>query len=244
MSRFFAGWTGFTFVAYSTTVEIRNRFFHTIERDFKSGSADAILMDNINTGDIILFSRRWYNYHIPTAAMIIFDKYFKGSEFDHGGVIVDNLGVPYLLERTPSGGVQCRKFEERIRHSKANQIILISAMPSAHLDSVLSEKNAFQYVRSKIAKQTDSEVTLYFKGLLQQLIFSNSRVVTCPSTALIFEFYKTLGYNSGEENCSLKNIFAREVELNIQHNKSCTSCANSINKSVTFSSQDTLIRTK
>jgi len=244
MSRYLFGWTGLTVAAYSTIIEIRQKFFHTVEDKFKTGSADSILLDNINTGDIILFSRKWYNYHIPTAAMIIVNKYVSGSEFDHGGVIIDNLGVPYFLERTPSGGLQCRKFEERIRHSKANQIILISAIPSAHLDSVLGEKSTFQYLRSRFLRQTESEVSLFFKGLLQQLFFKK-RIVSCPSSELIFEFYKTLGYTTiGEESCSLKSIFSREVIFNVQHSNSCLACASSMNKCVSFSSQDTLIRTK
>ena len=31
---------------------------------FSPGSADELLRDHLNTGDVVLFNRRWYNYFL------------------------------------------------------------------------------------------------------------------------------------------------------------------------------------
>ena len=72
---------------------------------FVLGSADDIVRDNLNTGDIILFHRRWYNYHIPIAISIKIYQYINDNDYDHAGIIIqDQYGVPYVYENTPFQG--------------------------------------------------------------------------------------------------------------------------------------------
>ena len=44
-------------------------------------STDDMIFDNLNTGDIILFRRKWYCYHIPTALVILLSQTFQKYEF-------------------------------------------------------------------------------------------------------------------------------------------------------------------
>ena len=72
---------------------------------FVLGSADDIVRDNLHTGDIILFHRRWYNYHIPIALGIKLYQSINDCDYDHAGIIVqDQYGVPYVYENTPFQG--------------------------------------------------------------------------------------------------------------------------------------------
>ncbi len=112
----------------------RSSFFQSIDNShklkFSPGSADELLQDSLKTGDLLLFSRRWYYYHIPEAIMIKFYQTLLDTEYDHVGVIVcDKYGEPSVLEKTYFGGYKLRPFSERIAYSKAHQISLVMLNP-------------------------------------------------------------------------------------------------------------------
>ena len=56
--------------------EQRQHYRHLQDKDnkwklkFGPGSADELLQDSLKTGDILLFSRKWYYYHLPEAIYI------------------------------------------------------------------------------------------------------------------------------------------------------------------------------
>lgn len=180
-------------LSYTAAVEINHRKGLTKESKFHLGSADSLVMDNLNTGDILLFSRKWYNYHIPTAAMILIYKYVYHSEFDHGAiVIVDASGTAMALERTPFGGITYRPFETRITNSKSEQIVLIPVTPPLPIRS--SEiKSALDRVAEMQKRDPAGEVLYFFRSVITRY-FSDSRIC-CPSTAIIFTIYDILGYH-------------------------------------------------
>lgn len=97
---------------------------------FSPGSADEILLDTLKTGDILLFSRRWYYYHLPQALYILIYQNVFDTEYDHVGICVcDKYGEPAILENTFWGGFKLRPFNERIVHSRSHQISLLTLQP-------------------------------------------------------------------------------------------------------------------
>jgi len=116
---------------------------------FQPNSADALIADEVRTGDLVLFSRKWYRYSLPMAAAIRLYEYSYGCDYDHAGVIIvgDN-GTPYVFELTPFGGYKLRPFEERVRHSQSTHIIMIPLSPSLSLDPT-QKGNLDSYISRK-----------------------------------------------------------------------------------------------
>lgn len=104
-----------------------NNAFRRSEPQFLQGSADDLVLNNLKTGDLVLFSRRPYLYHLPVALMIAAYKRYTGCDYDHAGVVVeDEYGVPHVVEVTPfRRGLQCRPFEARVRWSESDHILVI-----------------------------------------------------------------------------------------------------------------------
>ena len=133
-------------------------------------STDDMIFDNLNTGDIILFRRKWYCYHIPTALVILLSQTFQKYEYDHCGVIVqDKYGVPFIFENTPRLGYRLSRLDERIHFSKSSQITVIPMLPRLKFNSkkVLTT-NICQTIEN-LKDRGNNEVFDYFKSFL----FSN-----------------------------------------------------------------------
>lgn len=98
---------------------------YTTQNTFKIGDADDAIMDNLKTGDVLLFSRDPFRHHFPVAMYILLFKAIHKTEFDHAACIVMNTkGLPMVVEATFSG-VKFRPYDERIMHSKSKQIALV-----------------------------------------------------------------------------------------------------------------------
>ena len=190
---YISGATFLSVLSYSAAVEFNDKQKGFLkESTFRLGSADSLVMDNLNTGDVLLFSRKWYNYHIPTAAMILLYKYAFGSEFDHGAiVIVDKSGAANVLERTPFGGIKYRPFENRITRSLSEQIVLIPITPplSVRSSEIVAAIDRVVEIQNQ---DTAGEVLYFFRSVFTRYLFGSK--ICCPSTALILNMYDTLGY--------------------------------------------------
>lgn len=98
--------------------------------DFRVGSPDDMVMDYVQTGDLVLFQRKWHYHHLPMGVLILLYRKLFDTEYDHVGVVLtDTLGKPYLLENTPYRGMQCRAMSDRIKQSEAEVITLIPFNP-------------------------------------------------------------------------------------------------------------------
>ena len=92
-----------------------------VDPNFGAGSADDMLNDKLQTGDVILFSRRWYNYHLPQAACIKLYQMTHDASYDHLGVVVCKLWHALLVQQTFFGVIEyaCLNLEscttQRIR---------------------------------------------------------------------------------------------------------------------------------
>jgi hypothetical protein len=148
INNFFTKAFAFVVVGHALTVE-STRMRTLEDSKFSRGSADDLVMDALVSGDIIVFNRKWYKYHLPTAAMIkLYQIYYK-TDYDHCGVIILNdKGEPYVFEKTPFGGYKMRHFEPRLLHSQAQSVTAILLFPRQRLPT--KQKNQS---RDKISEE-------------------------------------------------------------------------------------------
>jgi hypothetical protein len=223
---------------------------------FKLGSADDIIMDNLQTGDLIIFNRIWYKYYIPTALMIFGYKYFFDADFDHCGIIVTNNGIPYVFEITPMLGYKLRRFDKRVCISSSDQILIIPLIPRS--DNIESEKAVQTFVAEKLYKVKSNEIfenckclanyviNFHLSGTSDVAIRTNNNfgiTVNCPSAKLILETYEKLGIEISDENkfnlqmknnIDLKSFIKREISF-VKTNR--------VDEKILLSPSDVYIRT-
>lgn len=176
------------FVAHASFVEYNNRFSKRDE-EFSQQSADDLLMDSVATGDVLLFNRKWFYYHLPTAIMIKMHNIMYGKDSpDHAAVIVqDSLGTPFVYERTPFGGCKIRPYDKRILHSKAQLITLLPLNPRLELSIVQRNLNRAN-VHETIANSTwkDSEL-VRFVACSYNFMISSSNGHVCANTEFLID---------------------------------------------------------
>jgi len=187
-----------TVAAHAVAIETRKRFVG-IEPEFRQGSADDMVADSLRTGDVVLFSRKWYNYHLPTALLVKAQETFYGGEYDHSGIIVMKAGTPYVLETTPIRGVQCRRFEERIRHSSSSHIVVLTLNKSKSL-SVQQDQQLKDFADQESATKATfvhSEIARFAGGLCDYILAEVLKVkesggIYCPNVNLLERSYKSM----------------------------------------------------
>ncbi|CAM9294214.1 unnamed protein product [Ectocarpus sp. 12 AP-2014] len=122
---------------------------------FSIGSADDVLTEQLKTGDVLLFSRRWTQMLPAGAALSVMKRSVFDSRFDHAGVVVaDRFGTPHVAEVTYTG-IKLRRFDERILRSKCNEIMLIP-------------------VNFKCSEETRAKVERHVKGLTYREPIANT----------------------------------------------------------------------
>ena len=110
----------------------RSRLRHEDLTSFGVGSADDILSDYLQPGDVVLYRRRWFQHHLPMAVCVtVYHLLYPMCEFDHCGVVVgcDKHGIPMVLEMSPHGSPTVAPFPHRILQSKAQHIVLKPLSP-------------------------------------------------------------------------------------------------------------------
>ena len=139
-------------LSYTTFIEYKRYTTpdETGTKLFGPGTADDILMDNLSSGDVVLFSRRWYNYHLPAAMFIKIYQLIHNTEYDHCGVIIcDDTGVPSIYELSLHGTLTIAPFSDRIIRSRAHQIVLIPILPRTNFSS--TERNQLvKYAKEQV----------------------------------------------------------------------------------------------
>lgn len=218
-----SAYTGVT--AYNTLSHRRN-----VDPNFSSGSADDMLNDKLQTGDVILFSRRWYNYHLPQALMIKLYQVIHDTSYDHLGVIVcDKYGTAYLFEQTFFGGYRVRLFEPRIMYSRAHQITAIMLMPR---EGKTPDSSAVDdYVSRSISKGGGPG------GWRDDYsnIIGNSNTPVCSKLDTLKAFYEKLGLKVvADDNFSVKG---EREKGGIRHTKKMT-CRDLLSRRVTTQEKD------
>jgi hypothetical protein len=211
--------------AHSTYVEC-DKFYQKLDPAFAVGTADDILANQLETGDIILFSRRSYQYHLPVAVLIKLRQLLYDSPIDHGGVIVVKEGIPYVMERCPFKGVQARPFEERIRRSRSADIMVIAAEKSGPWNAAQKQSVATEVERqvTEHGGILDGEWMQFLPcacALLMDKARNKSKATKyhCADSELITGLWAALGYRmipkdgSSTHSTTLKTIHDRGVRF-------------------------------
>lgn len=244
--------------AYTAAIEAQRRSIESSSSSSSSAiaatmpsplSTDELVMESLQTGDLLLFQRDWKKYHLPTAAMIAMYRIIFSAEFDHAAVvIVDKKGDVFVLECSPWKGLQYRPFQKRIAQSLAKQILLIPVVPVIKLNTEerdrlcnhykeVAERKSTASSGSKGMEMKTNEIALFLRSLLR---FAYTGHFLCPSTSLICDVFQQLGYKTRIQNAtstatSLKQFYDREVvfeHLKLQK------------ESLTLLEQNILIRSK
>lgn len=200
-----------------------------VDPNFGAGSADDMLNDKLQTGDVILFSRRWYNYHLPQAACIKLYQMTHDTSYDHLGVIVcDKFGTPYLFEQTFFGGYRVRLFEPRIMYSRAHQITAVMLMPR---EGKRPDASAVDDYVSRAISKGGGTGGWYddFSNIMADPGSSGSSVALCSKLNTLMTFFDKLDLvvgEAGEEGqggskkkgkLSCKHILSHEVDVREKH---------------------------
>ncbi|KAJ1404836.1 hypothetical protein B484DRAFT_457215 [Ochromonadaceae sp. CCMP2298] len=210
-------------VAHAVGIEAFKRT-RKYQADFQLGSADDLIGESLGSGDIILFSRPWYKYHLPVGLMVASYKALFGSDFDHGGVVVVNdVGVPYVLEKTPFGGVKYRPFEDRILQSESAHIIVIPFEPPRELTA--AQRAALKQHVASIVKGGSSEQNSELSSFLSTLYYYTKHEVLrishrsqdaplpvyCSSSRLIVQTLQSIDMEIAAEPYEVKRLTLRSI---------------------------------
>ena len=209
-------------ISYNTISHRRS-----VDPNFSSGSADDMLNDKLQTGDVILFSRRWYRYHLPQALSIKLYQMVHDTSYDHLGIIVcDKYGTPYLFEQTFFGGYRVRLFEPRIMCSRAHQITAIMLMPREVSNPDSSAVD--DYVSRAISKGGGTSGWYDdFSNILASGSKSSSSQALCSKLNTLKDFFQKLDLEIGEDGhgqeserkLSCKQILSHHVVVREKHSK-------------------------
>lgn len=183
---------------------LTNYFNGEMKKDakFDVGSIDDRISDELHTGDIILYSRRWYHNHLPMALFIQLYQLVFDCYFDHAGVVIldPTNGTPYVLELSQFGHPTLTKYSNLILLSTASQINILPIQPTFHFAD--SSRLRFEDFMEEIIK-TDkvgsefgnmmSFFKDYFSRKYMKVKSPDNEPLLCPSSRLVYESYKKLG---------------------------------------------------
>jgi hypothetical protein len=106
--------------------ERQKQILLSLPADFRPGSTEDMVLDSVQSGDLLVFSRRWYLHHLPMAISLFLYRRLFDCDFDHVAVIlVDRFGKPFVIENTPYQGIQCRPLSERLLFASSSENILL-----------------------------------------------------------------------------------------------------------------------
>jgi hypothetical protein len=204
-----------THAIYIEATKLQHR--NSIRKQSVSQSTQAFLEDvtnNVATGDIILFARKWYHHHIPMALSLAIYHSLHDSDYDHVGIIIhDDKGIPQVFEMTPYGGCSLKPINERVLYSRSHQIALIAVLPrreytKAERQQILSKVKAIKATSECRSMLPGSFACIVEKWLGVDVSFLSS-TPHCPSTRLALDglhlvganFIK-LGYSDNSVDCA------------------------------------------
>lgn len=140
------------------------------DENFRIGTTDDLLMDNLKSGDIVFFSRHWTTEHLPFMLLHQLYKTAHKTDVDHCGILVqDHLGRLHVFERSYAG-VKLRPFPARVNWSKAR---LILVRPRADELPREQRRALWQYATERQAEEGSDRS--YFWKQMQYVITTLTR---------------------------------------------------------------------
>jgi len=153
------------------------------------------------------------------------------------------FGTPYILEKTPLNGIQCKKFEDRIRESSASTITVLKLDRAKELSSTQAQALKEYATNEATTKNSFANSELVgFAGGFVQYIFSKklgggkSDAYCCTNTELVAKALDSMNLKlehaerRDQHDITLEDIHERKVVL-----KSETCC-------ITFERDDVHVR--
>ena len=229
-------------LSLSYTAFIEYKRFNTVVQpgilQFGPGTADDLLMDNLTSGDVVLFSRRWYNYHLPAAMFIKMYQLIHDTDYDHCGIIIcDDSGVPSIYELSLHGTLSIAPFSDRILRSRAHQIVLIPILPRTSFTS--TERNQLVRYAEEQVKVSNAypECVSLGLGLLYSgfmAIFGDEiapkfisqfigRSFECPNAQVVIDCWRQLDIDLKDERLRQKitcdNLLNGGSDIQLLHKK-------------------------
>lgn len=205
---------------------------------FGAGTADDILMDNLSSGDVVLFSRRWYNYHLPAAIFIKIYQLMHNTDYDHCGVIIcDDTGVPSIFELSLHGNLTIAPFSDRILRSRAHQIVLIPILPRTNFSSAERNQLASYAVEQIRTSNAYPECVSLGLGLLYSCFISVfgdeiapkfisqfiGRSFECPNAQVVLDCWRQLDIDLKDDRLRQKltciNLLNGGSDVELLHRK-------------------------
>lgn len=107
---------------------------------FRPGTTDDLLMDSLDSGDVVLFDRD-ARYMSPLGAIIsTIRKRVSGCRFDHVGVVVvssslSKTQVPSIVELDDWGAVTASPYDERLLTAACHEIAIMRVERSRREDA-------------------------------------------------------------------------------------------------------------
>lgn len=93
--------------------------------EFVTGSMDDTIMESLETGDLVFFTRKLSSLQPLAALHTLALRRRLDPRFDHcGWVYVDRLGRKFVVEET-LGQVHCRPYSARVLASEASEIAVL-----------------------------------------------------------------------------------------------------------------------
>lgn len=172
--------------------------------DYRPGSTNDMMLDNMHSGDVVLFRRKWFYHHLPVALSILLYRGITQSEFDHlGVVIVDKRGNPWIVENTPFEGMKSRKLADRLKANDSEIVAMLPLLPRPEKSATFGDVEDWANKFSEQPSEVDAFMKFSSSILAQQLFGRNpavpieARAATtaglCPNTLLLKQNLDVLG---------------------------------------------------
>lgn len=224
---------------YTGGIEYKNKIMTKKRKGeiFGPNTADEILMNHLSSGDVILFNRKWYKYHIPAAISILLYQWIHNTEYDHCAVIVcDDSGIPSVYELGIFGKPRLERYPDRILGSKSQQIILnaislrgdVTNEQRLRLVNYVNEQvkvsNAYPECISMVLGLLYSEFIIVFGEKLGENVLSRvfGRSFECPSAQLVIDCWKQLDIDLSDEllrqRITCDKLYRARDNIEIIHN--------------------------
>lgn len=200
------------------------------EVDFRPGSTNDMMLDFMNSGDIILVRRKWYYNYFPVAVSILLYRAVTQSEFDHLGVVaLDKLGNPWIIENTPFEGMKCSKLADQLKGSSSEIMTLVPLMPRPEKPVTIEKVHEWTN-RMKEMPDEVTALTKFSTSVIWQNVFGRNSSVSsresaemntglCPNAQLLKENFDQLNIRVNflvdmeTEYATIKTIEDRQVQL-------------------------------
>jgi hypothetical protein len=138
---------------------------------------------------------------LPYGLLIsLFQKTYD-CEYDHAAVIVlDEKGIPFVLESSYNDGYTLTPYSKRILESYASQIVLLPLSKVGKKCDVAFRSRLWNFAQEKVSNSEyfrDNESLGILKGLvLPEFIRKELLFNTSPSCKVVSNFLQELGYNT------------------------------------------------